>query len=122
MSNPYALPVGPTRLAESSTSIPPPDPKSSTTSPACNFASAVGFPHPSEAATAPAGLPAAPATRRPSRGHLFCRLAVLLAHDLLNVRLAHVVLLEIFFAKSVPPSPAQLPGSWCNIPHTENSA
>src|SRR5712664_3321685 len=57
MSNPYALPVGPTRLADSSTSIPPPDPRSSTTSPACNFASAVGFPQPSEAATASAGSP-----------------------------------------------------------------
>ena len=30
MSRPYALPVGPTRLAESRTSMPPPDPRSST--------------------------------------------------------------------------------------------
>src|SRR5712664_4832149 len=58
MSSPYALPVGPTRLAESKTSMPPPEPRSSTTSPACNFASAVGFPQPSEAATACAGSPA----------------------------------------------------------------
>src|SRR3989442_1516032 len=30
MSRPYAFPVGPTRLAESSTSMPPPEPRSST--------------------------------------------------------------------------------------------
>src|SRR4029077_601483 len=57
ISSPYALPVGPTRFAESNTSIPPPEPRSSTTSPAFNLASAVGFPHPSEAATASAGSP-----------------------------------------------------------------
>src|SRR5579862_2792386 len=51
MSRPYAFPVGPTRFAESSTSIPPPDPRSSTVSPAFSCASAVGFPHPREAAT-----------------------------------------------------------------------
>src|SRR5438876_1154304 len=55
MSSPYALPVGPTRLAESSTSMPPPEPRSSTTSPGLSWASAVGLPQPSEAATASAG-------------------------------------------------------------------
>src|SRR5437762_1337330 len=55
MSRPYALPVGPTRFAESSTSIPPPDPRSSTTSPGFNLASAVGFPQPSEACSASPG-------------------------------------------------------------------
>src|SRR5437667_5507550 len=55
MSNPYALPVGPTRFAESKTSIPPPEPRSRTTSPAFNFASAVGFPQPSEACSASPG-------------------------------------------------------------------
>src|SRR5262245_8668308 len=55
MSSPYALPVGPTRRAESSTSIPPPEPRSSTVSPARSSARAVGLPQPSEAATAAAG-------------------------------------------------------------------
>ena len=55
MSRPYALPVGPTRLAESRTSIPPPEPRSSTVSPRRSSASAVGFPQPSDAATACAG-------------------------------------------------------------------
>ena len=55
MSSPYALPVGPTRRAESSTSMPPPEPRSSTTSPSCSSASAVGLPQPSEASTASAG-------------------------------------------------------------------
>src|SRR5215831_15294915 len=55
MSRPYALPVGPTRLADSNTSIPPPDPRSSTVSPARSSASAVGLPQPREAATASAG-------------------------------------------------------------------
>src|SRR5438477_11085264 len=55
MSRPYACPVGPTRLAESSTSIPPPEPRSSTISPACSSARAVGLPQPSEASTAPSG-------------------------------------------------------------------
>src|SRR6266404_1537847 len=55
MSSPYALPVGPTRLAESRTSIPPPEPRSRTTSPGFNFASAVGFPQPSEACSASPG-------------------------------------------------------------------
>src|SRR5262245_47532833 len=55
MSRPYALPLGPTRLADSSTSIPPPEPRSSTVSPARSSASAVGLPHPREAATALTG-------------------------------------------------------------------
>src|SRR6185436_18749995 len=58
MSTPYALPVGPTRCADSSTSMPPPDPRSRTTSPSCSSARAVGLPHPSEARTALAGRPA----------------------------------------------------------------
>ena len=55
MSSPYALPVGPTRLAESSTSIPPPEPRSSTVSPALSSATAVGLPQPSEAIVAVSG-------------------------------------------------------------------
>src|SRR5216684_3155862 len=56
MSRPYALPVGPTRLAESKTSIPPPEPRSSTVSPGLSFARAVGLPHPSEASIASSGI------------------------------------------------------------------
>src|SRR5205823_225887 len=52
MSSPYTLPVGPTRLAERITSMPPPEPRSRTTSPGCNLARAVGLPQPSDAATA----------------------------------------------------------------------
>src|SRR5688500_3372273 len=59
MSRPKALPVGPTRRAESSTSIPPPEPRSSTTSPGCSSASAVGLPQPSDASTAASGSDAA---------------------------------------------------------------
>src|SRR5439155_21470606 len=55
MSSPYATPVGPTRFAERITSIPPPDPRSSTFSPSCSSATAVGLPHPSEASTAASG-------------------------------------------------------------------
>ena len=55
MSRPYAFPVGPTRLAESSTSMPPPEPRSSTVSPGSSAASAVGLPQPRDAATASAG-------------------------------------------------------------------
>src|SRR5690242_15344959 len=55
MSRPYALPVGPTRFADKITSMPPPEPRSSTTSPGCNLARAVGLPQPSEAATAFSG-------------------------------------------------------------------
>src|SRR5688572_173887 len=35
--------------------MPPPDPRSSTTSPSCSSASAVGLPHPSDATTAAVG-------------------------------------------------------------------
>ena len=55
MSSPNAFPVGPTRRAESRTSMPPPEPRSSTVSPAFNSASAVGLPHPSDAITASTG-------------------------------------------------------------------
>ena len=55
MSSPYAMPSGPTRGAESSTSMPPPEPRSSTISPSFRSASMVGLPHPSEAVTASAG-------------------------------------------------------------------
>src|SRR6266852_3062464 len=55
ISSPYAFPVGPTRLAESKTSMPPPEPKSRTTSPGFNFAKAVGLPQPSEACSASPG-------------------------------------------------------------------
>src|SRR5438093_1155051 len=57
MSRPYALPVGPTRLADSRTSMPPPDPKSSTVWPGSRASRAVGLPHPSDAVTASAGRP-----------------------------------------------------------------
>ena len=49
MSRPIALPVGPTRRAEISTSAPAPEPRSSTVSPSCRSATAVGTPQPSEA-------------------------------------------------------------------------
>src|SRR6266540_3190134 len=62
MSRPYALPVGPTRFAESNTSMPPPEPRSSTVSPGFNSASAVGLPQPSEACNAVAGTSPASAT------------------------------------------------------------
>src|ERR1035438_9612150 len=55
MSSPYALPEGPTRFAESSTSMPPPEPRSSTVSPGFSLARAVGFPQPSEARRAASG-------------------------------------------------------------------
>jgi hypothetical protein len=42
-------------LADRSTSMPPPEPRSSTTSPACSSASAVGFPQPREARIAACG-------------------------------------------------------------------
>ena len=48
--------VGPTRLAESSTSMPPPDPRSSTVSPSRRSASAVGLPQPSDASIASCGI------------------------------------------------------------------
>src|ERR1039458_2814172 len=56
MSSPYALPEGPTRFAESSTSMPPPEPRSSTVSPRLSWASAVGLPHPSDALSASSGI------------------------------------------------------------------
>jgi hypothetical protein len=56
MSNPYALPVGPTRRADNSTSIPPPEPRSSTVSPAFSLASAVGLPQPRDAFMASSGI------------------------------------------------------------------
>jgi hypothetical protein len=55
MSRPYTFPVGPTRRADSSTSMPPPEPRSSTVWPGSSAASAVGLPHPSETATALSG-------------------------------------------------------------------
>src|SRR5678810_406104 len=58
MSRPYTLPAGPTRFADSSTSMPPPEPRSSTVWPGCRSMSAVGFPQPSETATASPGSPA----------------------------------------------------------------
>src|ERR1035437_3429444 len=55
MSSPYALPVTPTRFADSSTSMPPPEPRSSTMSPSLRSASAVGLPQPSDARPASLG-------------------------------------------------------------------
>src|SRR6202022_3884689 len=46
MSTPYAYPPGETRLAESRTSRPAPDPRSSTTWPGSSCASIVGLPQP----------------------------------------------------------------------------
>src|SRR5581483_9464737 len=48
ISRPYTYPPGPTRCAASSTSSPPPDPRSSTTSPAWRPAIAIGLPQPNE--------------------------------------------------------------------------
>src|SRR5215210_3820476 len=56
MSSPYANPPGPTLLADKSTSIPPPLPRSSTVSPAFNRANAVGLPQPSEASNDSCGI------------------------------------------------------------------
>src|SRR5918995_2838469 len=55
MSSPYALPPGETRLADNNTSMPPPLPRSKTTSPGESVASAVGLPHPKDAAPAACG-------------------------------------------------------------------
>src|SRR5271167_3269774 len=55
MSNPIALPLGPTRRAEIRTSAPAPEPRSRTVSPSSRSATAVGTPQPSDAATAVAG-------------------------------------------------------------------
>src|SRR5271168_224917 len=57
ISRPNALPVGPTRFADNSTSIPPPDPRSRTVSPGFSSVRAVGLPHPREASTAFSGKP-----------------------------------------------------------------
>src|SRR5918993_2748019 len=57
MSSPYAFPPGDTLLAESSTSMPPPLPRSKTISPGTSVASAVGLPHPNDAAPAASGKP-----------------------------------------------------------------
>ena len=62
MSRPIALPVGPTRRALIRTSAPAPDPRSSTVSPSCRSATAVGTPQPSDAATAVAVAPSASAS------------------------------------------------------------
>jgi hypothetical protein len=53
MSSPYALPDGPTRLADNSASMPPPEPRSSTISP--SSATAVGLPQPRLASSAASG-------------------------------------------------------------------
>src|SRR5256885_3328771 len=55
MAGPESLKKKKTRRAESRTSIPPPDPRSSTISPSCSSANAVGLPQPSEASRAPSG-------------------------------------------------------------------
>ena len=62
ISRPNALPVGPTRVAERSTSMPPPDPRSRTRSPGRRSATAVGLPQPSEARTAASGSSARSST------------------------------------------------------------
>jgi len=46
---------GPTHFADSRTSMPPPDPRSSTVSPGFRLASAVGLPHPHDASNASRG-------------------------------------------------------------------
>src|SRR5207253_11338469 len=61
MSRPYALPVVPTRCADSNTSMPPPEPRSSTVSPSFSCARAVGLPQPSDARNADSGISAASA-------------------------------------------------------------
>src|SRR4051794_1476272 len=53
------MPVGPTRRADSRTSIPPPEPRSRTVSPSLNSASAVGLPQPSDASMASGGTASA---------------------------------------------------------------
>src|SRR5215472_5298738 len=63
MSTPYANPDGPTRRADSSTSMPPPDPRSKTFSPSCRFATASGFPQPRLASTASSGSPSVSPSR-----------------------------------------------------------
>src|SRR6516165_7060158 len=63
MSTPYACPDGPTRRDDSSTSMPPPEPRSSTRSPSFRSATASGFPQPRLAATASAGSPSVSPSR-----------------------------------------------------------
>jgi hypothetical protein len=46
----------PDSLADSKTSIPPPEPRSSTTSPGFNLANAAGLPQPSKASRASSGI------------------------------------------------------------------
>src|SRR5215472_5902543 len=55
MSTPYANPDGPTRRAESNTSMPPPEPRSRTRSPSFRSATASGLPQPRLARTASSG-------------------------------------------------------------------
>ncbi len=55
MSSPNARPAGPTRRADRRTSMPPPEPRSSTRSPSWSSATATGLPQPSEAITAASG-------------------------------------------------------------------
>ena len=55
MSTPMARPASPTRRAERSTSMPPPDPRSRTVSPGRSSATAVGTPQPRDASTAASG-------------------------------------------------------------------
>ena len=110
-------PVGPTRRADSNTSMPPPDPRSRTISPSCSSVSAVGLPQPSDASTASAGsdrslglgieiradgvLRAAAAAGGATRGLLSrcdpqCRLAIPLANGRFHVFGSHLTLLIKF--------------------------
>src|SRR5215207_188982 len=67
MSSPYALPAGATRRALISTSAPAPDPRSSTTSPSCRSATAVGTPQPSDACTGASPAPSSPSYSEPPK-------------------------------------------------------
>lgn len=73
------MPGGPTRLVESSTSMPPLDPRSSTVSPGFSSASAVWLPQPSEASTAADGRSATSSTGRQVAGNHALVVAVRLA-------------------------------------------
>src|SRR4051812_38678234 len=55
MSRPIAFPCSPTRRALISRSAPAPEPRSSTISPSCRSATAVGTPQPSDAFSAASG-------------------------------------------------------------------
>ena len=61
MSRPMTRPVGPTFWAARKQSMPPPEPRSRTTSPGLRPAMAVGLPQPSEALAAPVGSAASSA-------------------------------------------------------------